>query len=90
MDVENEVIIFRDYPGFKEEKILAIYVNRIELNIDERTKDFSIDIVFTGSSKQIFTWCRCGSRPPLLLFNYVRQTKRIKPFVEKCNRYLSN
>lgn len=91
LDIINQKLIIREYPGIKKEEISIIYVNDLKVSDGKEYKDlFALDINCKGFTKKISSWSTYPTRR-LAMFNvYNRQTRRLIKFAERCNEYLKN
>ena len=86
--MKNKKIIIREFPGIKKQELPLDNLIEIKVSDGKKYNDlFTIDINYLGYSIKIDSWsihpsCR------LAMFNrYERQTKRLKKFALKCNKY---
>lgn len=91
LDVDNKKIIIREFPGIKKQELPLDNLKEIKISDDTQYKNlFTLDINYVGYSKKINSWSTHPSCR-LAMFNvYGRQTKRLKKFILKCEKYLKN
>ena len=91
LDVSNKKIIIREFPGIKKQELPLDNLKELKISDGTQYKDlFTIDINYVGYSKKINSWSTHPSCR-LAMFNvYVRQTKRLKKFILKCEKHLKN
>ncbi len=91
LDIEKQMLIIREDPGFKQEVIPLNYVKYMEVSDDIVYKTtFELNIICKSHTRIIKSWSEHFSRR-LAMFNvYKRQTERLKIFADQCNKYLNN
>lgn len=89
LDIKNNKLIIRETPGFKKEEFVLEYINSIEVSDGVYTKEFfTIDINMTGYTRKISSWSVPPKSRISMFGGYKRQTKRLKKFIFKCEKYL--
>lgn len=92
IDIKNNKIVIRKFPGYKKEELSLYELVDIKVSdgLPAEFKDFfTIDIKFKGYTKQITSWSvGPGSLP--LTGSYRKQRKRLEKFCDECNKYLKN
>lgn len=91
LDVNNKKIIIREFPGIKKQELPLDNLKELKISDGTQYKNlFTIDINYIGYSKKINSWSTHPSCR-LAIFNvYGRQTKRLKKFILKCEKYFKN
>ena len=85
LDIKN----IRETPGFKKEEFVLENINSIEVSDGVYTKEFfTIDINMTGYTRKISSWSVPPKSRISMFGGYKRQTKRLKKFIFKCEKYL--
>lgn len=89
LDIKNNKLIIRETPGFKKEEFVLENINSIEVSDGVYTKEFfTIDINMTGYTRKISSWSVPPKSRISMFGGYKRQTKRLKKFIFKCEKYL--
>ncbi len=91
LNTNNKKIIIREFPGIRKQELSFDKLKELKISDGKQYKNlFTIDINYIGYSKKINSWSTHPSCR-LAIFNvYGRQTKRLKKFILKCEKYLKN
>ena len=91
LDIVNQKIVIREFPGVKKQEFPLDGLKELKISDGLQCKSlFTIDLNYIGYSKKINSWSTHPSCR-LAMFNaYNRQIKRLKKFILKCEKYLTN